>query len=221
MESLSQYPRETVKLMDDDFVNDSPPNEREEAAEWVASKMTSYLLESIEQFAKPSVSGFEKFFSLRRKELDEYLNLEIDEHYTRRLLHLIPEMVERTMQLAQMIPRKMPSFATNLYLREATRSYIFGSFQASVALSRVAVEQGLREAISEKARLTKPRFYDLIASAMEHHLLDDDAGKLATQVELAGNRVLHGKPSSENQSLKVLSAARNVLLHLYGVGGQE
>jgi hypothetical protein len=40
---------------------------------------------------------------------------------------------------------------------------------------------------------------------------------MAGQVEMAGNQVLHGKPSNEIQSFECLAAARKVLLRLYGL----
>lgn len=77
--------------MDDDFVEESPPDEREEAAEWVASKMTPYLLESLEGFSRRTLSGLEAAFSARHKELNKFFEDRFDEHYTRQLLERIPQ----------------------------------------------------------------------------------------------------------------------------------
>ena len=204
--------------MDNDFVNDSPPDERDEAAEWVASKMTAYLLESLEAFkAREGVSVLEKLFATQNKTI---LESRFDECYTRQLLKRVPKMVARTMRLSQMLPRKMPSPATNMYLKEATRSYIFGLWQGCVALSRAAVEQGLREEATSKLILRNPKFHDLITAAIRMRLLDDEHAKMARQVEMAGNQVLHGKPSNEIQSLECLATARKVLLRLYGLGDE-
>ena len=60
----------------------------------------------------------------------------LDNYYVHYLLKRVPKMVARTVKLSSMIPRKIPSSATNLYLREATRSYIYGFWQSSVALAR-------------------------------------------------------------------------------------
>jgi len=139
MENLSKYLRRMIDEMDVDFVNEAAPNEKDEAAEWVASKMTSYLLESLEAFKmRERVSALEALFATRDKVLIGFLENRLDEHYTRDLLERIPKMVMRTMKLSQMLPRKVPSLATNMYLKEATRSYIFGLWQGCVALSRAA-----------------------------------------------------------------------------------
>lgn len=214
---LSQFLRETVRQMDEDYVRDSPPQEQQEAAEWVAQKMTSYLLESIEGFSNKTASGIEAAFGLGFKELRGFFEDQFDEYYTRSLLERIPKMVARTMRLSRLVPRKLPSSATDLYLREATRSYIFGFWQASVALSRAALEQGLRESIRGVLGRTVIKLSELLRASqrLKPPLLDRVHEKLASQVELCGNRVLHGEPTGERNAWETLNAARRVLLYLH------
>lgn len=121
------------------------------------------------------------------------------------------------MRLSQMLPRKMPSAATNMYLKEATKSYIFGLWQGCIALSRAAIEEGLRGEVANELTVRNPKLPDLITAAIRLRLVDDEHARMAGQVEMAGNQVLHEKPSNENQGLAVLAAVRNVLLHLYGL----
>jgi hypothetical protein len=216
MVHLSQHLRETLRQMDEDFIRDTPPDERQETVEWLASRMTAYLLESLEGFSDRAAVGLAATFDLRLAGMNEFFEDLFDEHYTRNLLERIPKMVKRTMRLSRMMPRKIPSSATNLFLREATRNYVFGLWQGSVALSRAAVEQGLREEVGAKVSLRGAKFYDLVSGAIRLRLLDDDHGRLASMVEHAGNRVLHGKPSGDRESWETLDSARKVLVHLYG-----
>ena len=218
IEKLSQYFRNQVAEMEADFIQDAPPDEKEEAAAWAASTITSYLLDALEAFSPRPATAFETLFSQRLSQTRNFFESQFDEHYTRQLLDRIPQMVARTFKLSPMFPNRLPSAATNLYLKEATRGYIFGFWQGSVALSRAAVEQGLRETVSEKAVLRRAKFCDFIAAAIRLKQLDDEHSRLATYVEMAGNEVLHGKPSNERESFKTLMAARNVLLYLYGSG---
>src|SRR6476469_2705456 len=135
METLSLHLCEMVSQMDHDFVNDAPADERAEVAEWVASNMTAYLLESFEAFkvgdgvSHKGVPVLENLFATQNETI---LKNRFDECYTRQLLKAIPKMVTRTMSFSRMLPRKMPSKATNMYLKEATRSYIFGLWQGCV-----------------------------------------------------------------------------------------
>jgi HEPN domain-containing protein len=219
MESLSQFLRETVKQMDEDLIKETPPEEQAEVAEWVAQKMTSYLLKSIESFSDKTASGIEAAFGLGIKELKGFFQDRFDEYYTRSLLEKIPSMIARTMRLSRLVPRKLPSPAVELYLRESTRSYIFGFWQASIALSRAAVEHGLRESVRDVLGRSSMKFSDLVRAGrrLSPPLIDEVHEKLASQVELRGNRVLHGEPAIERDAWETLRAARAVLNHLFGL----
>src|SRR5690349_15108248 len=100
METFSRHLCDMVSQMDHDFVNDAPPDERGGVAEWVASNMTAYLLESFAAFkAGEGVSGegvsvLENLFATQNETI---LKNRFDECYTRQLLQDIPKMVTRTM----------------------------------------------------------------------------------------------------------------------------
>ena len=66
----------------------------------------------------------------------------LDEFFTREVIKAVPGYVERTLQWSQMEAALTPSTATNTYIREATRTYVLGFPQASIALCRAALEQG-------------------------------------------------------------------------------
>lgn len=86
------------------------------------------------------------FRNLKDGTLEDWL----DPYYVRDLLKRVPKMVARTVKLSSVIPQKTPSSAANLNLREATRSYIYGFWQASVALSTVRTAQRVSQARGDR-----------------------------------------------------------------------
>jgi hypothetical protein len=241
MQRLSQFLLDEVKELDEGMIKEAPPDEQADIAEWVAKKWISYLLQSIEGFSDKTASGIEaafcstatpwsgnddkhtRFEQKIAKGLREYFENEFDEYYTRNLLESVPKMVARTMRLSRMVPRKMPSSAVNLYLRESTRSYIFGFWSGSIALARAAVEQGLRESLRDRLGRGATKFSDLLLAStrLRPPLVDKVHEKLASQVASCGNRVLHGQPSVERDAWDTSVAARRVLDHLYGAKGNK
>jgi|SRR3974390_1241870 len=214
MTTFSQFLRDFISDYDEDFVREHPPEEQAEAAVWVAKTWVEYILQSVEGFSAQTHKSVEASFAssdVGRRFLEDLF----DEYYSRDFLNRIPKMVRRTMRLSPLIPGKMPSQGVNLYLKEATRTYVFGFWQGSVALSRAAVERGLREEVQSRVPEKQAKYYDLVTAAIRLRLLDDEHAKKATQVEVAGNRVLHGNPSNERESWGTLDAARSVLAQLY------
>src|SRR6266481_4028611 len=93
METLSQHLCDIVSQMDVDFMSDAAADEKDEAAEWVASKMTAYLLESLEAFKQSErVTAVEVLYGTRNKTMMRFLESRFDECYTRQLLERIPKM---------------------------------------------------------------------------------------------------------------------------------
>jgi len=82
-----------------------------------------------------------KLASLVRSRKD-LLEWSLDDQYSRTLVKQIPKIVRRAQQLEPMYVKKTLQGPVETYLREATRAYLFGLFQASVALSRSALEKG-------------------------------------------------------------------------------
>lgn len=105
-----------------------------------------------------------------------------DDYFTADMLKRIPKMVSRAMKLKSLVPRTLPSPATNLYLMEATRSYIFGFWYGSVAFSRVAIEQGIFEVTEDRTGFHGKKLSDLIKAAVQWNVLDTPRIELATKV---------------------------------------
>jgi putative methionine-R-sulfoxide reductase with GAF domain len=204
-EKLTEISPET-----DEEMGDEEKREAKEAEE-LAERMTGYLLGRLEGFGDETAQRIESLF----KEVGTSLSYEFEHLYVRDMLTRIPKMVARTMKLSQVITREDPSGWVGIYLKEATRCYIFGFWDASVALCRAAVEQGVREVVRKKLNQSPANLTQTVKLADRSRLLDKSTSHLAGKVILMGNRVLHGSPTNERGAWDVLCAARGVLQHLF------
>ncbi len=151
-------------------------------------------------------------------ETPEWLNSPVllDELYSRETLKGVRGMVERTLAFSRLSLADVPKGPALVYLREAARCYVLGLPQAAIALARAAVEASL------KARSAGLLGQDTVEDAKLGDLIDDIARRgrllspvhrtLAQRVQRAGNDVLHGKPSNDEQAFSVLEAARTLVL---------
>ncbi|PYV29509.1 MAG: hypothetical protein DMG09_29835 [Acidobacteria bacterium] len=209
---LSEFLAETLRDMDEGYPDDIPQGERQEAVE---------TRDFVEAYTRDFIRSLEGFSHKDARKIpgnpseNWLLEYFLDEYYVRDMVKRIPKMVKRAAKLSQIFPRIIPSHAADLYLREATRSYIYGFWQASVAFSRAALEQGLRERVKQKLGDTPGKLSLLIQSAATCGLLDAAHRHLAGRVKLSGDRVLHGDPATDREAWETLCAARGVLVHLF------
>jgi len=103
-----------------------------------------------------------------------------------------------------------------VYLREAVRTYILGLPQASVALSRAALEQALKENIGYQGTGTFVRMNDLLDEAEGAQIIDQTVRRMARDIADQADDVLHEKPTSLAYAYEVLIKLRGVLQHVYG-----
>lgn len=143
----------------------------------------------------------------------------LNEHYTRLVVRAIPGYVSRTLEFSRMDSAHFPSEVTNTYLREATKAYIMGLAQASIALSRAALEQGLKENLGFQDTGHYVRFQELLEEALKYKLWDKVTVRMARAVANAGDAVMHESPSSSASARDVLDTLRGLLQHLYSVKG--
>src|SRR5258708_7297306 len=120
----------------------------------------------------------------------------LNERYTRLVVRAVPGYVSRTLEFSRMESAHFPSEITNTYLREATRAYIMGLAQASIALSRAALEQGLKEDLGFQGTGHYVPFQELLEEALKYKLLDRVTVRMARAVANAGDAVMHEAPSS-------------------------
>jgi len=217
--SLSKYLLATAGDYDSMGVWHHSEDEKKEALERerILKELAALFVSSRLGFASRCSAEMDRVLSAAKDHgiIDEYL----DFNYSVDLLKLVPKIVARTIRLSRLTASQTPATATDVFLTEATRSYVFGFWNASVALSRAAVEQALREKVESRVSLKNPKLCDLVTAAYRLKLLDDEHQRLASQVELVGNKVVHGKPSNDRESWVTLSDARQVLDHIYGDEG--
>jgi hypothetical protein len=200
-----------------DFESEIPIEKKQEHADF--EKHIEKLLSSLEGFSDEEARKEVTFWKnprFRFSSGETLFESFLEDTYFRDLMKQIPKMVQRTLQLTQIVTSRINSQATAVYLREATRTYLNGFCQASIALSRAAVEEALRE--KAKGMNLGIESYDLkllIQAANRSGILDDAHLSLARHVQRSGNLVLHGKPGSDRDAWDVLCAARGVLLHLF------
>ncbi len=105
----------------------------------------------------------------------EILESSLDHCFCRTLVKQIPTMVSRALRLEPLVISEYTKGSVNVYLREATRTYLLGLFIASVALSRSTLEQALEEKVSKVLQT------------------DSKEGNLKKLVDTAGlEKLLHG-----------------------------
>lgn len=155
--------------------------------------------------------------AILRKYRRDHLESSLDDYYVRKALKDAPKLVQRTLQLETIATQEIPLTDVTFYLQEATRCYIYGFWAASVALSRAALEQALKEAVTKasgsptfEAKLSK-----LVESAQRLRLADPATLSLVDQVRMAGNRAVHNRASDQCEAWDTLTAMRAVILDLY------
>ena len=139
----------------------------------------------------------------------------LNDRFTRDLVGQVPGYVERTLQLSRLKAAQPPSKVTNGYLQEAVRTYIFGLPQASVALSRAALEQALKEGLGYQSSNTFVEMKDLLKEAETAGVIDHAHRTFARQVANAADDVLHEKPTTLPKALDVLIKMRGILEFVY------
>lgn len=183
-----------------------------EPMEW--AKILGKFVQSLEGFGDEQTAAWLRLNGEKRPKIIEYL---LDDFYTRDFLNKARKMVDRTMKLTAMVPRATPDPGVNIYLREATRSYIAGLWKSTVALSRTTLEVALRHRLKEGQGFvpTDDKFETVIEFAHMCRVIDHAHFAMAEEVRKNGNDVVHGSPADEPLAWRVLWSTRGVLDHLY------
>lgn len=211
--TLSGEVQSFIDTLDWEGQHDIPAEEREEAkkAEKVVELIVDDIIASRESMVENRLAVIEKFVTAE----PELVNHFLDERFTRDVIDAVPGYVSRTMELSRLESSRTPSKTTNSYLREAVRTYIFGFPQASIALSRAAMEQALKENLGYQATGTFVGMSDLLNEAEGGGIIDGPVRRMARKVANAADDVLHERPTDLKQASDVLVMLRGVLQHLY------
>ena len=210
---LSEYVQDYISSLDWGSVRDLTPEERAESKQTgkLIKMMVDALIASRETITGSKFKAFEQMVN----SVPDLIKSELDERFTRDLIKGVPGYVERTMQLSRLDASRLPSKTTNSYLQEAVRTYIFGLPQASVALSRAALEQSLKENLGYQGTPTSIEMNTLLDEAEGAGVIDKTIRRLARKVANEANNVLHERPTSLAKTYEVLAMLRSVLQHLY------
>lgn len=177
----------------------------------------------IERLVKTATSSLEGFAPTETHELMEFWRRNpthwqwaVDEHYSREGVEAVPQIVERFLNLTPILAGRIPNPEVSLYLREATRCYLYGFFQGSTALCRAALEAGINELLER--RLGSAPVLDLVEKLQQlerFRMLDAPTSSDAHAVRKAGGSVLHKSPAPAKVAVDILLKTRTVLMRLY------
>lgn len=129
----------------------------------------------------------------------------------------VDKMVDRSRELTTTFTKNAPS----MYLGEATECFIYGFFNAAIALVRATLEQILRDKLGIKPDEDR-KLSDLIDMTYDKKIIDTNLRSKAIKIRKWGNRYLH--PSSKRdlshskqkrRAKEVLVALKEIIENLY------
>lgn len=168
---------------------------------------------SLESFSEPILEMF-------REKLRKHPGLwhaVVEDHYLREAFNRIPGILKRVRRLPALTINRVPADELRHFLNEATRCFVYGFFQASVALSRAALESAFNDSLREKfPYVPNVDLSQKIKKAAQFKLVSAESAFEANRVRIAANRVLHDQPASEEEALQSLVHVRGVIAELYG-----
>jgi hypothetical protein len=211
---LSEKVRDFIQTVDDDFGLTKEQRAEFEQTRQLLNFIVDHLVKAREVITDNKLEFLERCVENERAIIEDLL----DARFTRDVIDEISGYVRRTLELSQMKCTTLPSKTTNGYLREAVRTYVLGLPQASVALSRAALEQALKEGIGYQLTNTFVKMNDLLQEAMDAEVIDDANRQLAREVADAADDVLHEKPTTLSNALDVLIKMRGILHFIYSAG---
>jgi len=192
--------------------SDQDASSEEKAARSTVEKLIAVAMSSLEGFAPAAADQLIKFWH----QDPENWSCAVDDYYARQSIRDIPRIVQRFLKLTPVLVGRIPSDEVSLYLREATRSYIYGFLQASTALSRAALEAGINEHLKGKlGAVPNTDLIDKLNQLERFKLITADIAHLAHDVRKAGGNVLHKSPAPDKLAFDTLISARKILKKLY------
>ena len=197
--------------------SDLSAEERADSEKWkrLAAVIVDRVISSRETLAAWGLPQIEQLVQT----IPDTIAFFLDARFTKDMVRDVPGCVDRLMELSRLEAQDLPSEVTNGYLREAVRTYILGLPQASVALSRAAMEQALKEGMGYQGKRTFVGMKDLLDEAESANVIRDKMIKqMARDVAREADDVLHEKPTTISKAYETLVKLRGVLQHVYGSG---
>jgi len=209
--NTSEYLRIYLKHFDDDFEKEQPSQTPEEK-EWLIT-FRKLEIDSIESVLPADLAKLIHEVHSGRDTLEFVL----DDYYSRHFLDEVPKIVKRALKLEPLFTKQSIEGSVETYIREATRAYLFGLFQASIALTRSALEQSLKENLRAQDPMLAQtdELLSLLKGAELSKSLDGSLLQFAHEVRKSANTVLHGTPCGDQAAFDMLIKARKVIDALY------
>ena len=212
--SLSAECLTFIESLDLDF-QQQYPSEEDRNATVVLREITRRILASREGFAGKEIEVLEGVV----KNAPDLVLGELDDFLTRLLLEEVSGMAVRVVKLSRLDAPNRPSQATSVYIQEAARTYIYGFPQASVAISRAALEQALKERLGRQGAGEFITYQDFVAEATKWKILDNTTARMVRDTAKKADAVLHEEPTDQAGALEVLTEARALLQQIYSAQG--
>ncbi len=214
-ERLSEWLTSQIELFDTREGNTPSAADRE--ARFYLQRIAEKLIEGREAFTSERFAVLDQAF---RNE-PEITEGEIDRVLTIRALGGISSMIRRIASLSKLQSVKIPSRQTATYVREATRSYVNSLFQASVVMSRAALEQALKEVLDLQGIEDFIPFKELCKEASKKKILDDVTGPATKDFFREASAVTHHKPTDSKTTLRILDHSRALIVQIYGAANRR
>ena len=212
---LSEWLTSQVELFDMREGNAISPRDRE--ALFFLERIAEELVEGREAFTDERFEVLEK--ALRN--VPEIAEGEIDRVLSTRMLLEVRGMVSRVTNLSKLERVRIPSDQTAKYVREAARSYIYGFYQGSAAMSRVALEQALKEVLGRQGIEDFVSFKSLRKEAKKSGILDEMTSRAVQDLSNDASAVIHHRPTDASGSLEILVRSRGLIVQVLTASGAQ
>jgi hypothetical protein len=143
----------------------------------------------------------------------------LDRYYAEEILDKLDGIVSRASALDRVGLEIAPNKKVQLLFEEAHRCYLYGFHQACAVFCRAILEGALKEMV-DPASDTNRSIHDMVAVAVEKHVLTDVRPRCAREVAKAGNKAIHDpemfdRDYSAEKVAEILVQTRKVLEELY------
>jgi hypothetical protein len=203
-----------INQLDMEYARDYPSVEDQEMLD-LFREATKLILASREGFTG---AGFDAIEELVKKSPD-FISDQLDDFLTRLFLGDVAGIVGRVIKLSRLDASARPSHTTAVYIQEAVRTYIYGFPQASVAISRAALEQALKGRLGRQGDGCFIQFQDLVEEAKKWKILDATAARQVRDTAKRADLVLHEMPTDRDGAWEVLTEVRGLLQEIYATDG--
>jgi hypothetical protein len=160
-----------------------------------------------------------------------WAELRTEFHYAQELVKMLRRLRDVTYDLSPPGVLGRAPEEVLFYLRQATRCFMYGLFEASVAICRACLDEALKKSLHSskegiRALMKEPKktvkgtargeLDILISAAAEAEILDGPRKESARRIQNLGNTVMHDRPLlSEDQASRGLDDLRAVVDFLF------